>query len=90
MSTEREPRPWAEIERFHSDIPENIQQLMIESWKKTGQQGSDVGVIARMYSQEWTATWRLLRIVLPARERRERGNRQRQKRIDQLSAADKK
>ena len=89
MSNEREPRPWAEIEKTHSDIPEDIQALMIESWRKTGQQGSDVGVIARMYGVEWTATWRLLRLVLPARERKERGNRARQKRMAEKEAADK-
>lgn len=87
--TEKEPRPWSEVERTHSEIPEDIQALMIESWRKTSQQGSDVGVIARMYNQEWTKTWRLLRLVLPARERKERGNRARAKRMAQ-KAADKK
>lgn len=88
--TEKEPRPWSEVERTHSDIPEDIQQMMITSWKKTGQQGADVGVIARMYNQDWTKTWRLLRLVLPARERKERGNRAREKRMAQKLAADKK
>lgn len=78
--TEKEPVPWEVVEKTHSDIAEDVQVLMIESWRKTGQQGSDVGVIARMYDQEWTQTWRLLRLVLPARERRERADRARKKR----------
>jgi hypothetical protein len=86
MSNEKEPRPWSEVERTHSEIPEDIQDMMITSWKKTGQNGSDVGVIARMYNQEWTKTWRLLRLVLPARERKGRNDRARAKRMAQKAA----
>ena len=90
MSNEKEPRPWSEVERTHSEIPEDIQDMMITSWKKTGQNGSDVGVIARMYNQEWPSVWRFLRIVLPARERKARNDRARAKRLAQNASTDKK
>ena len=88
--SEKEPVPWETVEKTHSEIPEDVQEKMIADWKRSGQNGPDIGIIARRYQQEWTQVWRLLRLVHPARERKERGIRARAKRMAQREAAEKK
>lgn len=67
---EKEPVPWAELERYHSIIDEALQPVIANDWLSSSRTAPVIGELSRRYDIEWSIMWRYVRLVIPARERR--------------------